>query len=246
MQTWSVGILCYNEAGTLEKVTTDLLHVLRQLSNTFEILIVDDRSTDGSRVVANDLAARHPEIRVISHEVNKGIGGALRSIYENARYENIGAVPGDGQFDTAEYLPFADIPEGHFVSFYRKENTSYSLFRNALSLVNKKLNAVCLGITLKDVNWTKIYKRKDLRSLQLELNSSLIESEICAKLLYLKKRVIEAESKYLPRTYGESKGSSMKIIKKAMKDTWILIRVMNRFRKTHKPAAKEPARSLTP
>ncbi len=234
MQTWSVGILCYNEAGTLEKVTTDLLNVLKQLSSTFEIIIVDDRSTDGSRVVAYDLATKYPEVRVISHEVNKGIGGTLRSVYENAIYENVGFIPGDGQFDINEYLPFKEIPENHFVSFYRKENTTYSLFRNALSLMNKKINAIFLGITIKDVNWTKIYKRADLRKLNLELTSSLIESEICAKLLYLKKRVIEAESKYLPRTYGESKGASMKIVKKAMKDTWALVLIMKRFKAANK------------
>jgi glycosyltransferase involved in cell wall biosynthesis len=234
MQTWSVGILCYNEAGTLEKVTTDLIDVLRQLSNTFEVIIVDDRSTDGSRVVANDLAAKYPEVKVVNHDVNKGIGGTLRSIYETARYENIGVIPGDGQFDITEYLPFGEIAENHFVSFYRKENTSYSLFRNVLSLFNKKLNSAFLGITIKDVNWTKIYKRADIKKLDLELTSSLIESEICAKLLYLKKRVIEAESKYLPRTYGESKGASMKILKQAMKDMLVLIKIMRRFRATHK------------
>ncbi|MBL7718641.1 MAG: glycosyltransferase family 2 protein [Flavipsychrobacter sp.] len=236
MQTWSVGILCYNEAGTLEKVTTDLIDVLKQLTNTYEVLIVDDRSTDGSRVVANDLAQKHPEIRVITHEVNKGIGGAIRTIYDQARYENVGFIPGDGQFDIKEYLPFKEVPENHFVCFYRKENTSYSLFRNILSLVNKKLNSIFLGITVKDVNWTKIYKRKDIKALHLELTSSLIESEVCAKLLYQKKRVIEAESKYLPRTYGESKGSSARIIKKALKDTLVLIRIMRKFRAQQKKA----------
>lgn len=234
MQTWSVGILCYNEAGTLEKVTTDLVDVLKQLTNTFEVIIVDDRSTDGSRVIANDLANKFPEVKVVNHDVNKGIGGALRSIYETAKYENIGFIPGDGQFDIREYLPFAEIAENHFVSFYRKENTSYNSFRNILSLFNKKLNAYFLGITIKDVNWTKIYKRDDIRKLNLELTSSLIESEICAKLLYLKKRVIEAESKYLPRTYGESKGASMKIVKQAMKDMLVLVKIMRRFRAAQK------------
>ncbi len=238
MQTWSVGILCYNEAGSLGKVTADLVNVLKQLTDTFEVIIVDDRSTDGSRVVANDLANIYPQVRVVSHDVNKGIGGALRSIYEQAKYENIGFIPGDGQFDVTEYLPFPEIAENHFISFYRKENTSYNLFRNILSLVNKRLNAICLGITIKDVNWTKIYKRADIRQLNLELTSSLIESEICAKLLYRKKRVIEVQSKYLPRVYGESKGASMAIIKKAMKDTVTLIQVMSRFKKAEKQKGK--------
>ena len=231
MQTWSVGVLSYNEAETLDKVVTDLRNVLKQLTDTFEIIIVDDYSTDGSREIATGLQDKYPEVRTILHEANKGIGGGLRTIYENTKYENVAMIPGDGQFDTNEYLPFKDIPDNSFISFYRKENTSYNLFRNILSLFNKKLNKVFIGIKLKDVNWTKIYKKKDLDALDLQLTSSLIESEICAKLLFLGKKVQEVESKYLPRVYGKSKGASFAIVKKALKDTWTLVLIMQKFKK---------------
>ncbi|MES2702312.1 MAG: glycosyltransferase family 2 protein [Bacteroidota bacterium] len=234
MQTWSVGILCYNEAGSLEAVTVQLRDVLQKITNTFEIVIVDDCSTDGSADIAKELSNKFPEVKTVIHPVNKGIGGALRSIYDNTQYENIAFIPGDGQFDVAEYLPYAEVPQGHFVSYYRKENTSYSIFRNILSLFNKQLNNVFIGIDLRDVNWTKIYKKADIDQLDLQLTSSLIESEICAKLLFLGKKVIEVESKYLPRTYGQSKGSSMAIVKKALKDTGILIAIMRKFRASHR------------
>jgi glycosyltransferase involved in cell wall biosynthesis len=233
MQTWSVGVLCYNEGGSLEQVVVRLLEVMQQITNTFEIVIVDDCSTDGSGEIAKKLSDQYPEIKAVIHPKNRGIGGALRSIYANCKYENIAFIPGDGQFDVTEYLPYATVKDGTFVSFYRKENTSYSLFRNILSLFNKKLNKVFIGIDLRDVNWTKIYKKADIDKLDLQLTSSLIESEICAKLLFLGVKVIEAESKYLPRAYGESKGSSSAIIKKALKDTWVLISIMSRFRKSH-------------
>ncbi len=231
MQTWSVGVLCYNEAGSLEHVVGQLREVMRQITNTFEIVIVDDCSTDGSGAIAEKLALQYPEVRLVAHETNKGIGGALKSIYDNSKYENIAFIPGDGQFDVTEYLPYADVPAGHFISFYRKENTSYSVFRNILSLFNKKLNKIFIGIDLRDVNWTKIYKKADIDRLDLQLTSSLIESEICAKLMFLGVKVIEVESKYLPRTYGESKGSSFAIVKKALKDTRVLISIMRKFRR---------------
>ncbi len=234
MQTWSVGILCYNESKTLEPLVAQLRDVLQQLTNTFEIIIVDDYSTDGSRENALALADKYSEVRTVLHESNIGIGGALRSVYNNARNENVGIIPGDGQFDVKEYLPFPEIADGHFISFYRKENTSYSLFRNILSLFNKKLNKVFIGMNLKDVNWTKILKKADLDQLELELTSSLVESEICAKLLFLGKKVIEVESKYLPRTYGQSRGASAGIVKKAILDTWQLVLIMNRFKKKNR------------
>ena len=230
MQTWSVGIMCYNESQSLYPVVEKLRNVLQQLTNTYEIVIVDDYSTDGSREIAAALKKQYPEVKVVLHEVNKGIGQTLRSIYANAQYENIGFIPGDGQFDVDEYLPYKGIPYGSFISFYRKENTSYSLFRNILSLFNKQLNKVFIGMKLRDVNWTKIYKKVDIDSLELELTSSLVESEICAKLLFLGRKVIEVESKYLPRKYGESKGASLAIVKKALKDTVVLIGIMHQFR----------------
>jgi dolichol-phosphate mannosyltransferase len=239
MQTWSVGILCYNESGTLDTLVVQLRDVLQQLTNTFEIIIVDDYSTDGSRETALGLQKKYPEVKVVLHETNKGIGEALRSVYANTKYENIGIIPGDGQFDVKEYLPFTEIPKDHFISFYRKENTSYSLFRNVLSLFNKKLNKIFIGISLKDVNWTKIYKKETLDQLDLQLTSSLIESEICAKLLFLGKKVIEVESKYLPRKFGESKGASSAIVKQAINDTWLLISIMSKFKKTHKQKNKQ-------
>ena len=230
MQTWSIGVLCYNEAGTLPGVVSQLLDVLPQLTNTFEVIIVDDCSTDRSQEIALKLQQDNAAVRVILHKANRGIGGVLRTIYSIAQYENIGIVPGDGQFDAAEYLPFKEIPANSFVSFYRKENASYSTFRTILSLVNRKLNEFTVGMKLKDVNWTKIYKSKDLNALSLELTSSLIESEICAKLLFTGSRVIEVESKYLPRLYGKSKGASCATLIRALNDTWTLVRLMRSFK----------------
>jgi glycosyltransferase involved in cell wall biosynthesis len=234
MQTWSVGVLCYNEAGCLEQVVIQLREVMQKITGTFEVIVVDDCSTDGSGEIAQNLAKQYPDVKTVIHPQNKGIGGALRSIYANSRYENIAFIPGDGQFDVKEYLPYSEVAPGTFISFYRKENTSYSLFRNILSLFNKKLNKIFIGIDLHDVNWTKIYKKADIDQLDLQLTSSLIESEICAKLLFLGRKVIEVESKYLPRTYGQSKGSSFAIVKKALNDTLVLISIMKKFRKSRR------------
>jgi len=240
MQTWSIGVLCYNEAGTLPAVVTQLLGILRQLTNTFEIIIVDDCSTDGSRETAIALQQNNAAVRVILHERNKGIGGVLRTIYSNAENENIGIVPGDGQFDAAEFLLFKEIPANSFISFYRKENASYTTFRNILSFVNRKFNELFVGITLKDVNWTKVYKKRDLDALGLQLTSSLVETEICAKLLLIGRRVIETQSRYLPRVYGKSRGASPATIVKALRDTWTLVRVVREFKVSTKGADAKP------
>lgn len=233
-QSWTVGILCFNEAGTIRNEVEKTLKVLREIASEFELMVVDDGSSDGSTQIIRDLKVQYPEITPVIFEKNKGIGAGLRAVYLNAKYENVLTTAGDGQFDIHEIIPFSAFPANHFVSYYRIENTVYSGYRNMLSFFNKKMNEKLLGITLRDVNWAQVYKRDNLRQLDLQLTSSLLGSEICAKLLYLGVQKIESESRYLPRTYGESKGSSFKTVKKAIKDIFILIRVMKTFRKTHK------------
>src|SRR5687767_10139345 len=103
MQSWSAGILCYNEAGTIQQVVADTVRVVGEISGgNFEVIVVDDCSTDNSRALVEAILPQYPNVKLVHHEVNKGIGGALRSIYYNAEKENVIAICGDGQFDLEE------------------------------------------------------------------------------------------------------------------------------------------------
>jgi dolichol-phosphate mannosyltransferase len=234
-QTWSVIVFCYNEVATVEKVVVKLVNTFNQhRPGIYEIIIVDDGSSDGSDIVIKKLAKEFPAVRPVIHNYNRGIGYALRSGYTEAQNENITAVPADGQFETNELIPYLNVETGSFISFFRKENTTYTAARNALSYANRIINRFLLGFDLKDVNWVKIYKNADLRRLNLEIKSSLIESEICAKLLAIGCRVEEIESKYHPREAGVSKGASWKIVRQALRDTLTLSAVLWRFKKSWK------------
>jgi dolichol-phosphate mannosyltransferase len=236
-QSWSVVVFCFNEVGAVEGVINKVLEVMGKMPlEAFEVVVVDDGSTDGSRELIARIAQQYATIKYVPHETNLGIGRALRTGYFNSKYENICAVPADGQFDIDELIPFAAVPQNEFVSFYRKENTTYSLARNLLSHANKVINQVFNGFYLLDVNWVKIYKREVIVGLGLELESSLVESEICAKLILSGYKPNQVVSKYLVRTSGESKGASGKIIFQAISDTYQLFKVLKRFRKKNKKA----------
>jgi dolichol-phosphate mannosyltransferase len=234
-QSWSIIIFSYNEAGTLRSVIEsvewffDTIGCVRN-----EVVIVDDGSTDNSREIVKATAEEFPNIKAVYHSKNLGIGHALRSGYAAVQYENVSAVPGDGQFNVAELVPFASLSPKTFVSFYRVENTIYSRGRNILSFVNKKLNAKFLGLEIRDVNWVKIYKRADLAELDVRMTSSLVESEICAKLLLGKSRLIESKSVYHPRKAGKSKGASFPVVLQAALETLTLICTVNLYRMKHR------------
>lgn len=230
-QTWSIIIFCFNEEKTVGQVIIGVQSLLKTISQQgYQIIIVDDGSTDKSSFVIKKAKKKDKNIQVVTHKKNLGIGKALLSGYKLAKCDNVCAIPADGQFDSKELVSFSLIPKRTFVSFFREANTSYSVFRNTLSLINKIVNKIFLGVSIKDVNWVKIYKNKDLKKLKFELSSSLIETEICAKLVIGGINMIEVKSTYYERTFGKSKGASLKIILQAAKETVKLIKIINRYK----------------
>ena len=231
-QSWTFGILCFNEAGTIEAVIRKALHVLRTISKDAgaELIVIDDGSSDGSTEIIQKLENEIEELRCIVHIKNIGIGPSLRDVYKNATQENVIVFSGDGQFDSEELLATPIIGEKEVLAFYRMENTVYSLSRNLFSMFNRIINLIFLSLNYKDVNWAKGYKTEMLQKLNLQIKSSLVESEICSKFTILGFNKREIKSKYLPREYGESKGNSLLVVKKAIRDLPRIIILVNIFR----------------
>lgn len=231
-QGWSLVIFCYNEVGTIARVIAAAVDAGKHLAPNapFEVLVVDDGCVDGSSTVMDEMAQKHNVVRIVRHEANKGIGPALISGYANAQYENVCAIPADGQFDIKELYPFATFANNEVIAFYRPEKTGYELYRKVLTWFNSFANKLFLGLQMKDVNWVKIYKRAQVQSLPLSLKSSLLESEICAKLKHQNIVFKEHPSAYLRRESGVPKGGSLKTLAAAAKEFLKLVYSVNKYR----------------
>lgn len=227
--SWSIIIFLYNEEGNIKTVLNETYKVLNSLTDEYEIIIVNDGSTDNSHIVIEKFIADKEHFQYINHSINKGIGKALISGYKLAAKQNICAVPGDAQFDVSELLNCPIFTENQFVSYYRKK-TNYNLYRGFLSKFNQALNYLFLGIKMQDVNWIKVYKKVHIENISFELTSSLVESEICGKLFKADISCIEIESKYLRRQFGVSKGGNINTVAKALKDLIKLIFVVRKFK----------------
>jgi glycosyltransferase involved in cell wall biosynthesis len=69
----SVFFPCYNERGTIGDLVTQSLSLLQDLSDDFEVIVIDDGSTDGSRELLKELESQNPKVKIIFHEKNKGM-----------------------------------------------------------------------------------------------------------------------------------------------------------------------------
>ena len=88
-----------------------------------------------------------------------------------------------------------------------------------------------MGMRMRDVNWVKAFKTEKIRSFDWKLTSSLIESELCSKLIAKGNTVVEVDSIYHPRLAGVSKGASVKIVIQALKETLKLIFIIFFFKR---------------
>lgn len=234
-QSWSIIILCYNEGNTIADVVlkTSLFLTENNIPES-EIVVVDDGSEDDTKSIIAELKKSSDRIKYINHQKNLGIGSALLSGYRNSVKENVIAVPGDGQFDINELKTNINFPAEHFISFYRKDTRRYSAYRKAVTGLNKLLNKYLLSLEIKDINWVKAYKSEDLKNIDLKLGSSLVATEICAKLHLKGYQSIEVESVYHERIAGTARGASLRTVAQAVKDLAGLFKEIKRFNKINR------------
>jgi glycosyltransferase involved in cell wall biosynthesis len=229
---FSIIVFCFNEAESLPTVVKAVDNVMLAMHCEYEVIIVDDGSTDNTIEIAKKIQNSSSNVRVIRHSVNKGIGQSLKTGYLECNFEYVCAIPGDGQFDVNELKIVTPFGIDTFYSFYRPQ-TNYSAYRAFLSWSNRIFNQHILGIYLRDVNWVKVYRKDHIIMTFPELNSSLIESEICAKLYKCNILPIEIPSKYLTREYGISRGGSWKTLKKAIGELFPLWWCIAKFKHPH-------------
>jgi len=235
--SWSVFIFAYNEEKTVHEVITELVEVLRDIANDFEVTVIDDGSTDGTAQAAQQAVAQFPEVRLVRHPVNLGIGKTLADGYRLSTKEIVCGVPADGEFaiqclrDGARALEQADL-----VCFYREGHRG-PWVRRFLTRSHRVLNRLFLGLKVRDVNWIKIYKRWILDAVPVRSRSPLIETELLAQALRRGARIVELPSPFSLRRQRGGAGLTGTLIN-GVKMTTELLLFCVRFRwgDKHEPA----------
>lgn len=210
----SLIIPCYNEEKTLEKCIEQCL-VLKEHNISLELIIVDDASTDGSGVIADSLAVRHPEVRVVHHEYNQGKGAALQTGFMCAHGDYIGIQDADSEYNPLNYLNLIEpIRNGKadvvFGSRYLRQDTRRILYFWH-TWMNRSLTFVSNMFTNLDISdmetCYKLFRKSIIKSIAPKLREKRFgfEPEVTALIAQSGCRIYECAINYEPRSYEEGK-----------------------------------------
>jgi glycosyltransferase involved in cell wall biosynthesis len=227
-----VGRLSYffpahNEEANLEGLVEEALATLPSLAEAFEIIAVDDGSSDGTASIAQSLAERHPDVvRLVRHPVNLGYGAALRSGFGAARYELVAFTDGDRQFKVADLgrltarLAAPDAPD--VVAGFRIKRAD-PLVRTLYARAYRLANRIFFGLRVTDVDCAcKLFRRQAIETLRVESGGAFFSAELLIKLQAEGASVAEVGVPHYPRTAGSATGARPQVVLRAVRDFWLL------------------------
>lgn len=214
----------YNEEENVEGSVRKALEVLPGWVSNFEVLIVDDGSSDSTPQIADRLAQDHPQVRVVHHPVNQGYGAAVRTGIESAAMDLVFFTDGDLQFDLSELELLLDrIEDADVVCGYRLKRRD-PLHRLLNAFLWNRLVRILLGLRIRDVNCAfKLFRRSVLANVgKLETDGAMLSTELMIKLQNKGARIREVGVHHYPRPAGEQTGANPGVVLKAFRELFAM------------------------
>jgi len=217
----------HNEEANVLGLVEEALETLPGLAETFEIVIVDDGSRDGTGRIADELATAHPGIvRAVHHQTNLGYGAALRSGFRAARFDHVAFTDGDRQFrvpDIARLIDRLAEPDRPDVVVGYRIKRADPLVRTVYARAYRLANRIFFGLRVRDVDCAcKLFRREALDGLAVESGGAFFSAELLIKLQVAGRSVAEVGIPHHPRTAGSPTGAKPSVVFRAVRDFWLL------------------------
>jgi len=229
--TLSIFFPMWNEEAYIHRAVAAATDACRDLIEAgeiddYELIIVDDASTDATPRLADEIAAADRHVKVVHHPVNRKLGGAMKTGFAAATGDLVLYTDADLPFDMAEIAKACRIMrlyESDIVSAYRHDRTGEGALREVYTFFYNLLIRRLFGVRMRDINFAfKLCKRHIFDHITLVSEGSFLDAELIIRAKKLGYEITQFGVDYFPRTRGVSTLSSPKVILKIVREMLML------------------------
>lgn len=196
----------YNDAGTIPTMIIRALQTLPEVSDDYEVIVINDGSTDDTGRVLDEMSRLYPQLRVIHHSQPSGYGGVLRAGFAVAQKEWIFYTDGDAQYDSRELALLAraagddvDVAQGYKI----KRHDPFH--RVLIGLLYQYFVKIVFNLSIRDVDCDfRLMRRAIFDRVKLESTTGTITFEMVKKIQDAGYRIVEVPVHHWYRQYGLS------------------------------------------
>ncbi len=214
---------CYNDAGTIGVMVMRAIQVLREVSDDYEVLVINDGSTDDSRMILEELSRLYPrEFCYENRTEPSGYGGVLRAGFAKATKQWVFYTDGDAQYDARELkLLVEKISDRIDVVNGYKIKRQDPLIRIMVGYAYQYFIKFIFGLTLRDVDCDfRIMRRCIFDVVELESTSGTITFEMMKKIQDAGFRLMEVPVHHYYRQYGQSQFFNFPRVARTLMAVW--------------------------
>lgn len=220
----SIFFPAYNEEGNIATTIMDAREAARNLAKTYEIIVVDDGSTDRTVDVVKELSRHDTNIRLVRHVRNRGYGAAVKTGLKACKNDWIFFTDSDGQFHYDELEKFvssrgkADLVIGYRL---KRMDPFHRVF--VAQVLLKIWNFFLFRLSVRDVDCAyKLFKREVRDAINLETESAITVTEFIVKAKALGFKIIQMPVHHYARKFGHQTGGNWRVIMRAARESFAL------------------------
>lgn len=209
LHSLSILIPTYNDEQTIEDVVIKAKDMARNVAHKFEIIVLNDGSTNTVPLLLKHLQDKVPELRILTHTHNQGYGAAIKDLYYAGKYQWIVTLPGDGQIDPSEVKKLLIGTTKADMILGKREIRNDHIKRRLQSKTYNLLLKIFFHIPTTDVNTIRLMKKEIMDNITLTSSSPFVDAELVLKSVANHYRLLEVSIVHKARITPGATGGRM-------------------------------------